>query len=96
MEHHLMKHVVAVLIFLLAGCAYNSGVIPIAGNNYMLTNQGHSFLASMPKLRQEAREDASQYCQTLSKKLVIIRYEDAVGPYTAGNFPRTDLIFTCD
>ena len=98
MDIQIMKYIFIALVFtlFLAGCAHNSGVIPMAGNQYMLSNQGHSFLASMPKLRQEARSDASRHCITLGKNLSIIRYEDAAGPYVAGNFPRTDLIFTCE
>jgi len=82
------------LVFVL-GCAHNSGVFPIDGDQFMVSNQGHSFLASMPKLRKEASDQASSYCRSSGKSLLIVRYEDAKGPFVAGNFPRTDLIFKC-
>lgn len=69
--------------------------MPLADGDFMVTHQGHSFLAQMPKIRKAALQDAFNYCDAKNLELAIVRFDDVEGPYIAGNFPGTTLVFRC-
>ena len=89
------KLLIAVAPLFLLGCAHQSAVMPLADGDYMVVHQGHSFLAQMPKIRRAALQDASTHCEIQGKEPAIVRFDDVEGPYIAGNFPGTTLIFRC-
>lgn len=82
--------------FAVAACAHQSAVMPLADGDYMVTHQGHSFLAQMPKIREAALQDAFNFCDDNGKEPAIVRFDDVEGPYIAGNFPGTTLVFRCE
>ena len=60
------------LVFVLTGCATNSGVIPDGKDAYLvLVSGGHGF-ASAGVLKIDAYKEASAYCKKLDKQLETI------------------------
>ena len=92
----IMRLTLGITIFLIGGCAYNSGVIPLDKDEFMIANQGSNSFTSLPKLREEARQQGIEYCESLDKQISIVRFDDAEGPFVGTSFPRTDFIFRCD
>ena len=89
----LMKNVRIVLaVLLISGCAHTTGVLPMDGGQFMLSNRGHSPFASMQKVRQNARDKAAEHCKADGKKMVIVEIEEEI---EAGTLPKSDLIFKC-
>ena len=78
-----------------AGCASSSSVKFQSDNNIRLSHKGGAPNTRLSILRSEARWYAHLYCQSQKKNIRVITFEDAEGPFFAGNFPSTDIIFSC-
>ena len=78
-----------------AGCASSSSVKLQSDNNIRLSHKGGTPNTRLSILRSEARWYAHLYCQSQKKNVHVIAFEDAEGPFFAGNFPSTDIIFSC-
>lgn len=78
-----------------AGCASVSNVTTQPEENMRLTHQGGAPNTRLSILRSEARWYAYLYCQKQRKNVRVIAFEDAMGPFFIGNFPKTDIIFSC-
>ena len=78
-----------------AGCASFQRPAAQTEDNLRLTHQGGSPNSLLSTLRSEARWYAFLYCQNRSKNVRVISFEDAEGPFFTGNFPKTDIIFSC-
>ena len=78
-----------------AGCASSSSVKLQSDNNIRLSHKGGTPNTRLSILRSEARWYAHLYCQSQKKNIRVITFEDAEGPFFAGNFPSTDIIFSC-
>ena len=66
-----MKIAIIAAIVLLAGCASNSGVIPIGKDTFMVSRQAATGFSGSGTLKAEAFQEASQYCTNLGKSLKI-------------------------
>ena len=77
-----------------AGCAANSGVVPIGPDTYMISRQGSAF-AGMGTLKAKAFKEASAFCEARSHVMQVVRTDDAQPPYVLGNYPRTEIQFMC-
>ena len=84
------------LIATVTGCASSSNPKAQSGENLRLTHKGGAPNSRLSVLRSEARWYAFLYCQKQSKNVHVIAFEDAQGPYFIGNFPATDIIFSCE
>lgn len=78
-----------------AGCGSVSNAKIQSEENMRLTHQGGAPNTRLSILRSEARWYAYLYCQKQRKNVRVIAFEDAEGPFFAGNFPSTDIIFSC-
>ena len=80
-------------ILVLAGCAYNSGVIPMGPDTYMLSKQGGGAWTPANKLLANAMQEANEYCDSMQKKLMPV--QTRVQPAGIGVFPAAELQFMC-
>ena len=79
----------------LTGCATSSPTTLQPEENLRLTHKGGAPNSRLSILRSEARWYAYLYCQKQSKNVRVIAFEDAKGPFFIGNYPQTDIIFSC-
>ena len=78
-----------------AGCAANSGVVPIGPDTYMISRQAGSGFSGMGTLKAKAFKEAAAFCDERSQVMQVVRTDDAQPPYVLGNFPRTEIQFMC-
>ena len=90
-----MKTLLTLLLVLLAGCASNSGVVPMGSDTYMVSRQAATGFTGMGTLKAEAMREAYDQCQKTGKSVRVIETVDAKPPYILGNFPKTEIRFKC-
>ena len=90
-----MKKIITAGAILLAGCASNSGVIPIGQDTFMVSRQAATGFSGSGKLKAEAFQEASQYCEKLGKSLQVVSTHEASPPYILANFPKAEIQFMC-
>lgn len=90
-----MKTAIIAAILLLAGCASNSGVIPIGKDTFMVSRQAATGFSGSGTLKAEAFQEASQYCTNLGKSLQVVSTHEASPPYILANFPKAEIQFMC-
>jgi hypothetical protein len=90
-----MKTIIIAGAILLAGCASNSGVIPIGQDTFMVTRQAATGFSGSGTLKAEAFQEANQYCAKLGKSLQVISTQEARPPYILTNFPKAEIQFMC-
>ena len=90
-----MKIAIIAAIVLLAGCASNSGVIPIGKDTFMVSRQAATGFSGSGTLKAEAFQEASQYCTNLGKSLQVVSTHEASPPYILANFPKAEIQFMC-
>jgi hypothetical protein len=82
-------------ILFLAGCASNSGIVPMGNDTYMVSRQAASGFSGMGTLKADAMREAYSQCQKTGKRVEVIETIDAKPPYIFGNFPKTEIRFKC-
>ena len=90
-----MKKIIIAGVIFLAGCASNSGVLPIGQDTFMVSRQAATGFSGSGTLKAEAFQEASQYCAKLGKSLQVISTHEASPPYILGNFPKAEIQFMC-
>jgi hypothetical protein len=80
---------------LIAGCAANSGVVPIGQDTYMVSRQAATGFSGMGTLKAEAFREASQYCTGNGKSVQVVNTTEAQPPFILGNFPKAEVQFMC-
>jgi hypothetical protein len=90
-----MKAVYLTLAALLAGCASNSGIIPIGQDTYMVSRQAATGFSGSGTLKAEAFQEANRYCLSQGKNLQVVSTNEAQPPYIFGNFPKAEVQFMC-
>ena len=90
-----MKKIITAGDIFLAGCASNSGVIPIGQDTFMVSRQAATGFSGSGKLKAEAFQEASQYCEKLGKSLQVVSTHEASPPYILANFPKAEIQFMC-
>ena len=88
-----MKLISISAAFLLAGCAASSGVIPIGNDTYSISLRDNGPMASLGSLKAKAYKDATSFCAAKNKTLQVLRSNDV--PRSLGQFPETEVQFTC-
>lgn len=86
---------VALLACLIAGCAANSGIVPIGPDTYMVSRQSGNAFAGASSLKAEAIAEGSQYCVSKKQVFQLVRAQEAQPPYILGNYPRAEIQFVC-
>jgi hypothetical protein len=95
MERSVTKVLLLVPFLFLAGCASNSGVVPIGKDTYMVSRQAASGFPGSGNLKADALREANQYCASLNKSLQVVSTQEAQPPYILGNFPKAEVQFMC-
>ncbi len=90
-----MKALLFVPFLFLAGCASNSGVVPIGKDTYMVSRQASTGFSGSGNLKADALREANQYCGSLNKSLQVVSTQEAQPPYILGNFPKAEVQFMC-
>jgi hypothetical protein len=78
-----------------AGCAVNSGVVPIGQNTFMVSRQAASGFSDISELKPDALSEANQYCRNQQKSSVVSNIKEARPSSGPGDFPRAEVQFTC-
>ncbi len=86
--------ITATAIFL-AGCATNSGVIPIGKDTFMVSRQAATGFSGSGTLKAKAFQEANEYCTNLGKLLQVISTHETSPPYIFTNFPKAEIQFMC-
>jgi hypothetical protein len=95
MEGDSMRVVLGLVILCVAGCASNSGVVPMGNDTYMVSRQAASGFSGMGTLKADAMKEAYAQCQKSGKSVEVLETIDAKPPYIFGNFPKTEIRFRC-
>jgi len=90
-----MKYSILPLVFVLFGCAQNSGIIPMGGETYMVSRQAATGFTGMGTLKAEVMREAYSQCQKSNKMVKVLETIDAKPPFIFGNFPKTEIRFKC-
>lgn len=90
-----MKRIAVVCMIVLAGCAANTGVIPIGQETFMVARQAATGFSGAGTLKAEAFQEANQYCAGKNKAMQVVRTDEAQPPFILGNFPRAEVQFMC-
>lgn len=81
--------------FLMAGCASNSGIVPMGEDIYMVSRQAATGFTGMGTLKADAIREAGAFCRGRGKALQVISSTESKPPYILGNFPKSEVTFTC-
>ena len=95
LENYQMKVMYCVLAILLAGCASNSGVVPIGQDTFMVSRQAATGFSGLGDLKGEAFREANQYCLDQTKSMQVLHTSESSPPYIFGNFPKAVIQFRC-
>lgn len=91
-----MKYCFAVLVAAtLAGCASNTGIIPIGTDTYMVSRQAATGFSGSGSLKAEAFQEANAYCAAQGKSLQVVSTQEAQPPFLLGNYPKAEVQFMC-
>ena len=90
-----MRFVCLVLPILLSSCAQNSGIVSMGDGSYMVSRQAATGFTGMGTLKADALKEAFQQCLQENKSVEVTRTIDAQPPFILGNFPKTEVFFSC-
>jgi hypothetical protein len=90
-----MKRILVSSIIVLAGCAVNTGVVPIGQDTFMVSRQAATGFSGLGDLKGEAFREANQYCLNQRKSVQVLHTSESSPPYILGNFPRAEVQFRC-
>jgi hypothetical protein len=90
-----MKRILASSIIVLAGCAINTGVVPIGQDTFMVSRQAATGFSGLGDLKGEAFREANQYCLDQRKSVQVLHTSESSPPYIFGNFPKAVVQFRC-
>lgn len=90
-----MKFLAIFAALLVAGCATNSGVIPIGRDTYMVTRQAATGFSGSGNLKAEAFQEANQFCSSQNRSLQVVSTAEAKPPFILGNYPKAEVQFMC-
>lgn len=91
-----MKYLLAaVAIFLLAGCASQTGVTPNGRGGYLIAKQAATGFPGLGNLKAEAMTEADEHCRKQGREFQIVSAKETQPPYVMGNYPRAEIEFQC-
>lgn len=82
-------------MFVLVGCASNSGVVAMGSDSYFVSRQAATGFTGMGTLKAEAIGEAGQFCGAKGRSMEMVSENDAQPPFILGNFPKTEIKFRC-
>ena len=79
----------------LIGCSSNPGVAPLGEDQFIISRQAATGFSGQGALKIDALREAGAHCEAMGKAMTVNTTVDAKPPYILGNFPRTEITFTC-
>ena len=80
---------------MLAGCASNSGIVELGGNQFMHARQAATGFNGTSKLQAEVMRDAAMHCKAMGKTFKVLSEGRTTGLPILGNFPHAEVRFEC-
>ena len=90
-----MKIIPFISLLVLAGCASNSGVVPIGRDTYMVSRQVATMLSGSGTVKADAYREANQYCTNQNRSLQVVNVSESKPPYGDSNLPKAEIQFMC-
>ena len=91
-----MKHAgLWLIVLLLAGCASDSGVVPMGQDTYMVSHQSGNAFAGAANVKAQTLVEANQFCLSHRQEMKVIKTTEAQPPFILGNYPRAEVQFQC-
>ena len=82
-----------VVCLTLSACAVTTGVVPMGGGSYSVMRRDNGPMASLGALKAAAYRDAAAFCTGQGKTGIVTKSNDV--PRSFGQFPETEVQFTC-
>ena len=79
----------------LSGCGTTSGIVNSGGNTFVITKQQPTGFHGLGNITTEIITEATAYCASNAKDTKIISTKESQPPYILGNFPRSEVRFSC-
>ena len=92
-----MKKLLSLLsfLFILNGCAAQSGVVLVANETFMVSRQADTDFSGLSTLRVEALEDAYKYCSGQNRFMRVDTITEFLPPDNTRGLPRAEVQFMC-
>ncbi len=90
-----MKKSALAFALVLTGCATDSGIVDLGGDQYMLARQASTGFDSTSKLQSEVMRDAANHCRVQGKTMTVESEGRTTGAPILGNFPHAEVRFKC-
>lgn len=90
-----MKKSAFAFALILTGCATDSGIVDLGGDQYMLARQASTGFDSTSKLQSEVMRDAANHCRVQGKTMTVESEGRTTGAPILGNFPHAEVRFKC-
>lgn len=78
-----------------AGCASNTGIVPIGKNQYTIAKQQATGFPGLSNLRAEIIAEATAFCVGKGLEFELKKVQETQPPYILGNYPRSEIFFIC-
>lgn len=80
---------------MLGACASHTGVVAMGNNTYMIAKQQATGFPGLGNMKAEIIAEASKHCASQGKDLQVLSSKETDPPYILGNYPRSEIEFTC-
>ncbi len=90
-----MKNLLLCVFVFTAGCASNSGVVPIGKDTFMVSREAGTGFSGTATLKAEAFEEARAFCRGQKRYLQIVNTNVSQPPFIFGNYPKAEVQFMC-
>jgi hypothetical protein len=81
--------------FLVFGCASHTGIVSISNNTYMIAKQQATGFPGLGNMKAEIISEGNSFCKADNKEFKLLSTNETKGPYVWGNYPRSEITFTC-
>jgi len=79
----------------LSSCASHTGVVSMGNNKFMITKQQATGFPGLGNMKAEIISEASAHCARTNTELNVVSSKETQPPYILGNYPRSEIEFTC-
>jgi hypothetical protein len=90
-----MRRAVALCVAVIAGCATNSGVMPLGPDTYLVTREAGTGFSGTASLKADAFREAGGYCAKQGKEFQVVSTSESKPPFVFGNYLRAEVQFMC-
>lgn len=86
---------VVVIFLIMSACASHTGVVAVGQDTFTIAKQQATGFPGLGNMKAEIIAEASQYCAERGKTIQIVSTHETQPPYVLGNYPRSEIQFTC-